>query len=133
MSKRWRKHRKAHVVRNEDTENQQSQAEQQRILAEGGMIQWDGPIPREAIQAFMDTDDKWQFQMHRVITDPDDPKTKQTFSMGSIIETGRLITAFILSRVFAVWRSTDFSPDTAPQVCVIEVAIKWSELGDDNE
>ena len=131
MSKRWRRHRKAHVVRNEDTENQQSQAEQQRILAEGGMIQWDGPIPREAIQAFMDTADKWTFQMHRIIDDPNDPKNKQTFSMGSIIETGRFITAFIVSRVFAAWKNTDFSQDTAPHVCVIEVAIKWSEVGDD--
>jgi hypothetical protein len=124
MSKRWRKV-------NEDTENQQSQAEQQRILVEGGMIQWDGSIPREAIRAFMNTEDKWDFQIHRTIDDPDDPKAKQTFSMGSIIETGRLITAFIVSRVIAAWRNTDFSPDTAPQVCVIEVAIKWSELGDD--
>jgi len=123
MSKRWRR------VGGDG----QSQKEQQQILAQGGMIQWEGSLPREAIQAFMDTGDEWRFQMHRIITDSDDPKNNQTFSMGSIIETGRLITAFILSRVFAVWRSTDFSPDTAPKICVISVGIKWSELGEDSE
>ena len=101
----------------------------QRVLARGGLMPFDGALPQEALKAWMEkTGDSFTFQMGR--TPANEEQMGQTFSMKSIIETGRLIMAFILSRVMATWEKADYHPDAAPHVCIVKVDISWSEIDD---